>query len=369
MSLRPDADTVHRLPPVRAVPFISIIVPVRNEAAFIRHTLEQLLDQDYPRHRFEVLVADGESTDDTRAIVRDLHAAYSNLRLLHNPGQWSSAGRNTALRVARGEIIVIIDGHCEVDGRHHLRELADAFARSGAACIGRPQPLDVSRATTLQRAIAAARTSRLGHNPDSFIYSATEQFVPPQSVAVAYRREVFDVVGVFDERFDACEDVEFNHRLDQAGFRCFFTPRVQVRYHPRASLAGLFRQMARYGRGRVRLLRKHPGTFSLPIFMPAVFVAGIVLGGSAAWLVPGLAAAYSATLGLYLLIVASASLEIVRKTRDVRLLPWLPLAFAATHAGAGAGVLLECVAGFGRRTIDRAPPTVLPLPVQKRKAA
>ena len=82
--------------------------------------------------------------------------------------------------------------------------------------------------------------------------------MPPQSVAVAYRREIFNVVGTFDETFDACEDVEFNHRLAQAGMRCFFTPRIQVRYFPRLSLSGLFRQMMGYGRGRVRLRENIP---------------------------------------------------------------------------------------------------------------
>ena len=130
----------------------------------------------------------------------------------------------------------------------------------------------------MQRAIAAARASRLGHHPASHIYSDREGFVPPHSVAVAYRRGVFDTVGLFDERFDACEDVEFNHRVARAGLKCWFTPRVQVHYYPRASLVGLFRQMVRYGRGRIRLLRKHPETFSLPGFVPAAFLAGVVLG-------------------------------------------------------------------------------------------
>src|SRR5262249_36762545 len=163
-------------------------------------------------------------------------------------------GRNQAICAARGDILVLVDGHCQLANHGYLRDIADAFARSDADCLGRPQSLEVFGATTLQHAIAAARSSRLGHHPASFIYSGVERFVPPQSVAVAYRRSVFETVGLFDETFDACEDVEFNHRVAQAGLSCFFTPRIGVRYYPRASLAGLFRQMARYGRGRVRLL-------------------------------------------------------------------------------------------------------------------
>src|SRR5262245_38954230 len=243
-----------------ALPFLSVIVPVRNEQEFIADTLAQLLGQDYPRDRFEVLVADGRSTDDTRERVAAIAAEHPQVRLLDNPRRWSSAGRNVAIRAARGDIVVLVDGHCQLNNPRYLADLADAFARSGADCVGRPQPLDVTGASPLQRAIAAARGSLLGHHPASFIYSGREQFVPPQSVAVAYRREVFERVGLFDERFDACEDVELNHRVDRAGLRCFFTPAVAARYVPRASLRGLFRQMARYGRGRVRLARKHPET-------------------------------------------------------------------------------------------------------------
>ena len=151
----------------------------------------------------------------------------AQVRLLENEGRLSSAGRNVAVRAARGEIVLLVDGHCRIDDPWHLAEAASAFARSGADCLGRPQSLDVTGATALQRAVAAARSSRLGHHPSSHIYSDREGFVPPQSVAVAYRRSVFETVGLFDEAFDACEDVEFNHRAARAGLRCYFTPRVR----------------------------------------------------------------------------------------------------------------------------------------------
>ncbi len=347
LLLRPERTAPLAAP--ATLPFISVIVPVRNEERFIGPVLEQLLTQDYPAERMEVLVADGRSTDATREIVLAAAVEYPNLYLLDNPRQWSSAGRNLAVRAARGDIVVLIDGHCDLKNPHYLRELAAAFERSGADAVGRPQPLDVSAATTMQRAVAAARSSRLGHNPDSFIYSSFEGFVKPQSVAIAYRRSVFARVGMFDESFDACEDVEFNHRLDRAGMRCYFTPSVRVSYHPRTSLSGLFRQMARYGRGRVRLLRKHPTTFSLSCFLPALFVLGVLLGPLAAALSSALALLYGGALGLYALVVLLTSLSIAVKARDLRLLPWLPLAFLAIHFGAGGGILAEVVYGLAAR--------------------
>jgi succinoglycan biosynthesis protein ExoA len=333
---------------IALAPFLSVIVPVRNEAAFIADTLHQLLEQHYDAKRFEVIVADGHSTDDTRAIVAALQTRYANLRLLDNPRRLSSAGRNAAVRAARGEIIVLIDGHCDLRNPHYLQNVADAFAESGADCVGRPQPLDVSGANRLQRAIAAARASRLGHHPASCIYAERAGFVPPESVAIAYRRGVFDTVGLFDERFDACEDVEFNHRVARAGLTCWFTPRVRVHYHPRASLTGLFRQMTRYGRGRVRLLRKHAETFSVPGFVPAAFLAGVVCGAPLACWSSLLALLYIGVLGLYAAVLLLFSVVLCARQREARLLPLLPLVFLTIHLGAGAGVWCEFLMGSPR---------------------
>jgi succinoglycan biosynthesis protein ExoA len=324
-----------------AVPFISVVVPVRNEARHLAGTLGQLLTQDYDPERFEVLVADGRSTDATREVVRALQTRHTNLYLLDNPQKLSSAGRNRAIENARGDIVVIVDGHCELPGANYLHDLAGAFARSGAASVGRPQPLDVSRATPLQRAIALARASWLGHNPSSHIYSRREEFVPPDSVAVAYQRDVFDTIGLFDESFDACEDVEFNHRLGRAGFNCYFAPLTCVLYHPRASLGGLYRQMVRYGRGRVRLFRKHRETLSLACLAPAALIAGIVLGPLLAAVVPGLRWPLAGMLSIYLGVVLAVSLRLAKQSRDWTLLVRLPAVFGALHAGAGVGVLFE----------------------------
>jgi len=345
-----DLFHVARKPaPSSITPYISMIVPVRNEANHIERMLTQLLTQQYDSQRYEVIVVDGQSTDGTWDIVAALQEKHRNLRLLANSKRWSSSARNVAIRAAQGDILVVIDGHCEVNDPSYLTHLAHAFERSGADCVGRPQPLDVSGATVFQRAIALARSSRLGHHPDSWIYSDVEQYVPPESVAVAYRREVFDRIGLFDESFDACEDVELNHRVARAGMSCFFTPRLAVRYVPRTSLKGLFRQMVRYGRGRYRLLRKHSDTFSFPCLMPAIFLCSVAVVPSFAWLSWWLLAGYLGGLGIYILTVLSFSLVLAalsfRNFRNLRdfasLVGWLPLVFGTVHLGAGTGILQE----------------------------
>ncbi len=148
---------------------------------------------------------------------------------------------------------------------------------------------------------------------------------------------VFDAIGLFDETFDACEDVEFNQRIAQAGLTCWFTPRVAVRYFPRSSLTGLFRQIVRYGRGRVRLLRKHPETFAVPGLLPAAFLLGVFSGPLLALAWPVLWWVYGGALGLYGLIVFLFSAAISVRERSPRMFPLLPAVFATVHAGAGMG--------------------------------
>ena len=171
-----------------------------TRSAFIADTLDQLCSQDYTAERFEILVADGGSTDATRRIVAAYAKRFRQRPPARQSGRLSSAGRNVAVAGCAGEIVLLIDGHCEIDNPRLLADLAVAFARSGADCVGRPQPLDVTGATPLAAGHRRGRSSRLGHHPASHIYSDREGFVPPQSVAVAYRRAVFDDVGLFDER-------------------------------------------------------------------------------------------------------------------------------------------------------------------------
>jgi GT2 family glycosyltransferase len=97
----------------------------------------------------------------------------------------------------------------------------------------------------------------LGHHHDSFICTDEKVDCPAGSVAIVDRRAVFEKAGLFDERIDACEDYELNHRIDQAGLRCRLLPKLTIRYEPRKILSKLIRQLFRYVRGRVWLLGRY----------------------------------------------------------------------------------------------------------------
>ena len=338
---------------METLPFISVVIPVYNEERFIGETLGQLVRQDYPETSYEILVCDGGSTDGTRETVREIAVAHPVVKLLDNPGKRSSSGRNVGFKSGRGEYFVVIDGHCDIPSATLLRDIAAAFEKSGADALGRAQPLAPEGISSFQWAVALARAARIGHGGDSLIYSDHAGFISPVSNGAMYRRRVFDVVGFVDERFDACEDVEFNYRVEQAGLTAYMSPELTVRYYPRESFGGLYRQMRRYGEGRCRLWRKHPETLSLNTLVPPVFagavlaacclVAAVLFGLLPAWALWPFAVAF----GGYAVLIVAQTAATCRK-EGWRNAFYLPGIFFVIHFGLGMGFVREFLRGCGR---------------------
>lgn len=329
-----------------ALPRLSVIVPVRNEAGAIGRLLGQLQKQTYPAHLFEIIVADGRSTDATRSIVEEIaQASKVSIRLVDNPRIRSGPGRNAGIASATGEVIVFIDGHCEIPSNRLLQDTVLLLEQTGAECLCRPQPLTAYAPMGVGRIIADARASALGHGRDSLIYDMTHTgFVPPASSGATYRRIVFETTGHYDETFDACEDVEFNTRVAAAGFRAYTDPRLAVFYEPRKSFSALFHQMMRYGIGRVRLSRKHKEAASLSQWAPAVLVAAIVMAIGAVlasiylrnW--PVLIPAIPAILFALATVVASIDMARHHGWRHALL---GPIAYWMIYIGLGSGMWKE----------------------------
>jgi GT2 family glycosyltransferase len=351
-----------------ALPKISVILPVRNEARSLGRLLDQLLQQNYPADRFEILVADGRSNDGTRALVEQkASAAPVSVRVVDNPGVRSGAGRNAGVTAATGEIILFIDGHCEIPSTHLLQDTVTLLDETGADCLCRPQPLIAFSPQGVGRIIADARASALGHGRDSLIYNMSHcGFVHPASSGATYRRPVFERVGMYDESFDACEDVEFNTRVAAAGYKAYTDPRLSVYYEPRSSFRGLFRQMMRYGVGRVRLARKHPECASMSQWAPAVLVAAIAIAivSSAAAIALGnwVVAMLSFPAAMFLLVTVATSMHLGWRHGLTHALLG-PIAYGCIYLGLGAGMWTELLRPTPRpKTAKVVVPAVPTLP-------
>src|SRR5439155_5154795 len=123
-------------------PEVTVVLPVRNEGEHVEGVLLDLLAQEGPRERLEVLVVDGASTDDTRARVLAVSGRDPRVRLLKNPRRLSSAARAIGVKEARGRYVAFVDGHCRIPSRTLVSDMVALFEASGAQCLARPQPLE-----------------------------------------------------------------------------------------------------------------------------------------------------------------------------------------------------------------------------------
>lgn len=325
-------------PALRAYPKISVVMPVRNEEHHIGAVLARLLEQDYPADKFEIIVADGQSKDRTREIVAGFASRTKvRVQVVDNPAHLSSAGRNVGVRAGTGEIVAFIDGHCFVPGRHLLYDTARMMETTQADALARPQPLRAPWNDDFQDLVASVRESALGHGRDSTIYSMTfSGEVDPTSAGATYKRSLFDELGYYDETFDACEDVEFNHRVKQAAKRAFTDPSLAVFYVPRSSVRALIKQMKRYGAGRATLARKHRAAQSLSQYAPAMLLAYTLFLPLVCVVVPfryGMLSLFP--IFLYAVAVVAASAVVGFRVGQIGALA--PLVFMSIHFGLGWG--------------------------------
>jgi succinoglycan biosynthesis protein ExoA len=321
-----------------APPIVSVILAVRNEEAHLPQVLGDLAHQTLPKDQFEVIVVDGMSTDRTVEVARQFASQFPIFQLRENSRQLASAARNIGIVSAQGEYIIFIDGHCQIESETMLADMLELFRQTGADVLCRPQPLTAEPMTPFQRAAGIARASALGHGADSTIYSNFEGEVTAASSGAAYRSQVFKKVGSFDERFDACEDVELNTRVDLSGLKAHISPRLTVRYVARKSVDALWKQLFRYGVGRFRLLAKHPTTASPGTFVPPALAASILLLIFWWLLYTPLAIVLSVLVGLYILIVIVFSAVLSIK-HGPDLFPKLLVIFPTIHLALGFGFL------------------------------
>ncbi|MGA8108425.1 MAG: glycosyltransferase [Acidobacteriaceae bacterium] len=322
------------------LPYLSVIIPVRNERQLLPALIDRLLDQNYPPELFEILVVDGCSTDGTGDLIARRYSKRKvRVRVIDNPKKRASAGRNLGIRAAAGDALIFLSARCEIPSKELLAWTAEALEMvPEAGCLCQPSPLLAQPGTRTGEAIARTWTSWLGRRVD---LPGLAGFVDTPTGAMTYRRGVFEKVGFFDESFDACEDEDFNIRVWKSVIQGYCDPRLAVYDRPRSTVWAFWRQMIRHGRGTSRLMRKHPRQAHVAQIAPLTLVLAILLG-LLAWSQLPLAAALAITLPLVLfpaaVFVATVQLGTRYGLRTACKAPWI---FAAIYAGQGIGLFLE----------------------------
>ena len=251
-------------------PRVTIAMPAYNEERYIEACIASVQAQDYPPGLIEILIADGRSTDRTREIVDRLAAADPRIHLVDNPARLQAAGLGLLVKQATGDVIVRMDVHCEY-AADYVRRCVEVLERTGADNVGGSQRAKAK--TAFQRALCAALGSPLGVGGARYRSAEAEGFVDTVFLG-AFRRRVFEAIGLWDPGAITNEDAELNQRILETGGQIYLSREIVVHYFPRDSLPTLAKQYYRYGIGRARTLLKLGSFPTLRPALPFLMVTG-----------------------------------------------------------------------------------------------
>ena len=314
--------------PQTALPLVSVIMPVRNEAAHLAESVAAVLAQEYAGP-LEICCAIAPSTDATAQVAATLAANDPRVRLVDNPAGITPTGLNAAIAATTGDVVVRVDGHCRLSPGY-IATAVEVLGATGAANVGGLQM--AVGVNPFSQAVAVAMTSRFGTGGGRLHLGG--EAGPTDTVYLGvFRRDALIEVGGFAEDLIRNQDYELNIRLRAAGHQVWFDPRLAVQYTPRGTWSSLARQYFDYGFWKWVVARRHPGSLKLRQVIPAVVTALVMLGLLGAFTGPLRRIAGLAPFSYLLAVAIAAMTAPVRCATRWRLL----IVFPTMHLAWGLG--------------------------------
>jgi glycosyltransferase involved in cell wall biosynthesis len=320
-------------------PFVSIIVPCYNEEATIRHLLDAVFAQTYPRGQMELIVSDGMSTDRTRDVIVDFQKEHVDLSVyvVTNPARTIPSGLNQAIRESRGEIIVRLDAH-SMPIPEYVERCVAAHQSGRGDNVGGVWEIRAGAETWMAESISFAAAHPLGVGDAMYRLDAKAGAVDTVPFG-SFGRALIEKIGMFDETLLSNEDYEFNTRVRESGGVVWLDPSIRTVYFSRSTLGKLAAQYWRYGYWKFQMLRRYPHTLRWRQALPPAFVSSLlILIVLSLWMV---SARYllAAQVFIYFSVLGLAGLRLAFNKRKGFLLGGLPLAISTMHVAWGAGFL------------------------------
>lgn len=250
---------------------VSVVIPVYNEEKYISDCIESLLKQSYPKTNTEIIFVDGNSQDKTSEIIKKYSQSYPFIKLLKNPGKIVPISMNIGIREAKGEYIIRLDAHAEYPNDYiekcvHYLDTTDADNVGGCAIT--------KGKGFVGEAIAAMLSSKFGVGNSKFRTEQTSAFVDTVPFG-AFRKEVFEKIGLYDERLVRNQDNELNYRIRKNGGKIFLAKDIIFSYYCRDTVKGILKMARQNGAWNIITSKLCPGTMGLRHFIPFLFVMSI----------------------------------------------------------------------------------------------
>lgn len=250
---------------------ITVICPVYNEEEYIENVLKFFIESK-PDDK-ELILIDGGSTDKTVDIITKWIEKHSNIRLMHNKNKFVPFALNLAIKNSAGDPIIRLDAHTIYE-KNYFEKILETFDKMNADIVG--GPMRKIGSNDFQLAVAYATTSLFGIG-DSKIHKIDYNGESDHVYLGAWRRNLFNEIGYFDERLIRNQDDEFHYRARSCGKKIYLSSEIISYYYPRKTFIGLFKQYFQYGLFKPLVLKKIKSEIKVRHLIPAIFSLYIIL--------------------------------------------------------------------------------------------
>ena len=319
------------------LPFISVILPVRNEEKYIAACVDSIFSQDYPAELMEVIFVDGRSEDRTVAMLREMQKVHPQIVVLDNPNRTVPYAMNIGIRESRAEVIVRLDAHAEYPPDYIRLSVETLLTKD---CDNAGGVFETRGRGFMGEAIAEMLKTPLGVGNATYRLTQEDGYVDTVPFG-CWKKELFDRIGGFDERMTRNQDNELNFRIRKNGGKVYLNHNIRVLYYCRDTLRGIMRMGFMNGKWNVITMTLVPGSMGVRHFVPLAFVLStiallLLTLLTRSMLFGGLLAL---EWGAYLLLDAFYAYTIARE-KGWRFLPVEVILYPAFHFAYGFGSLV-----------------------------
>ena len=256
----------------------SVAIVAFNEENYIYGILDDILKQDYPQKKIELILIDSLSTDNTRIIMEKFCNKYFekfyNIVVLSNIGKIQSCGWNVAISNFNGDVLFRIDAHAKIP--HDFVSKNMKLQSRGEFVTGGPRYTLIDKRSKWAEFLLTVENSIFGSSIASYRRSKESRYVKSLFHG-AYRRCVLEKVGFFNVNLGRTEDNEFHYRIRQAGYKIYYSGEIYSYQYVRNTLIKMIKQKYSNGFWVGKTFWICPKCLEKYHFVPMLFVSGIIL--------------------------------------------------------------------------------------------
>ena len=319
----------------------SVIIPSFNRADEIRDLLASIARLDFPRERFEVIVADDGSTDSTEEVVRQAQQKYTYpLHYFSQKNQGPGAARNLGMRKAQGDFFIFVDSDVTVPP-NWLKNIDLALTAEQADAFGGPDTY---------RKDFPALLKAINYSMTSFITTGglrgkkgkkLAKFYP-RSFNMGLSRSLYEKIGGFSDLRHG-QDIEYSNRILKAGAKVVFVADAPVYHKRRTNLRRFFRQVFNWGIARINLYKMDNSMLELVHALPAMATLFVLLVVLLAIFWPPARILLWLTLGFGAVLIVFSMIDAVFKYKEIKPALYLPIVIPSQVFGYGLGFIYNYI--------------------------